>query len=169
MFIAAWVLSSFWALFFVPGQNLKFPHQNLAPGSPRSNDLAAPRLEAPPLLLRSPYRRAFCAGIRLAARGGGRCAPTGPECCPPKSDPRSARATWPPAVGWSGPWSEPDSDLRRSPESRGVRCQPAVPSPSHRPAARPRGPGGRADCVDCRRRGPEPGRETIGEPACRGL
>jgi len=38
---AALLLSSFCDPFFVLGQNLTFPHKNLAPGSSRNDDLAA--------------------------------------------------------------------------------------------------------------------------------
>src|SRR2546430_3396919 len=49
-----------------------------------------PRSEA--TRVTAPYR-AFCASIPPASRGGGRYAPSGPECYRPKSDLRSARAT----------------------------------------------------------------------------
>ena len=46
--VAALLLSSFSASFFVLGQNLTFPRNSLAPGSPRNDDLAASRRGYPP-------------------------------------------------------------------------------------------------------------------------
>jgi hypothetical protein len=59
-----------------------------------------PSTEDIPLWLRPTSRCALCAWIPRASRCGARCAPAGPECCRPKSGPRSARATARPAVGW---------------------------------------------------------------------
>src|SRR5215472_15088656 len=87
------------APFFALGHNPRRPDKNLAPGWLRNDDLADPRPETPPFWLRPPYRRASCASIHRASRCDGRYAPAGRECCPPRSDPRSARATWPRAVG----------------------------------------------------------------------
>jgi hypothetical protein len=69
-FLAASLLSC-WGLFFLLGQNPKFPHQNLAPGSPRSDDLTAPRPEGPPLFAPASYPRTSSVSIRRSTRCGG--------------------------------------------------------------------------------------------------
>jgi hypothetical protein len=71
-----------------------------------------------------PMRSAFrdpCASSRHPSQCGGRCERAGRGCRRPAWDRRSVRASARPAVAKSGSWSEPGSDPRRSPTSRGAR------------------------------------------------
>lgn len=90
---------AFLPLFLFLGQNRSFL-LNFTPGCSRNDDLTAPRPAVPPHWAPASLGRASCGSIHPASPGGGRCAPAGPVCCRPRSDPRSAGATGPGAVGW---------------------------------------------------------------------
>jgi len=65
-----------------------------------------------------------CASIRPSVRGGKCCAPAGRESRQPRSDRRSARATCPPASGWSPALSGDRKGRRAAPACRAVTPPP---------------------------------------------